>query len=83
MILVDQAIWSFRGRRWAHLISDSSLDELHAFAARLGIEQRLFQGDHYDVDSNTRELALQLGAVAVDFRDIVRSLRNSGLRRSR
>lgn len=83
MILVDQAIWSFRGRRWAHLISDSSLDELHAFAARLGIEQRLFQGDHYDVDSKTRELALQLGAVAVDFRDIVRSLRNSGLRRSR
>lgn len=81
MILVDQAIWPFKGRRWAHLISDSSFDELHTFAERLGIEPRLFQGDHYDVDSETRESALQLGAVAVDFRDIVKSLRKSGLRR--
>lgn len=81
MILVDQAIWPFRDRRWAHLISDSSFDELHSFAERLGIPARSFQGDHYDVDARTRELALQLGAVAVDFRDIVRALRKSGLRR--
>ena len=37
MILVDQAIWPWRGMRWAHLVSDESYDELHAFAARLGI----------------------------------------------
>ena len=48
-ILVDPAIWPWRGREWAHLVSDSSYAELHAFAALLGIPREAFQGDHYDV----------------------------------
>ena len=48
-ILVDEAIWPWRDRLWAHLVSDSSHEELHAFAARLGLPRRIFQGDHYDV----------------------------------
>lgn len=82
-ILVDQAIWAWRGRRWAHLVSDHSYDELHVFAARLGLELRWFQGDHYDVPAHLRERAIELGAEAVDARVLVVRLRASGLRRAR
>jgi hypothetical protein len=81
-ILVDQAIWPWRGRRWAHLVSDESYDELHEFAARLGIPRRAFQGDHYDVPADYREAAIRLGAEPVDARVLVRRLRAAGLRRS-
>jgi hypothetical protein len=79
-ILVDAAVWPWRGRRWAHLVSDESLDELHAFAARLGVDPRLFEGDHYDVTAEWREQAIAMGAEAVDSRVLVRRLRASGLR---
>lgn len=80
-VLVDPAVWPWRGRRWAHLVSDTSYDELHEFAARLGLERRWFQGDHYDVPSDYRERAIELGAEAVSSRELVRRLVGSGLRR--
>ena len=46
MILLDSARWWFRERRWCHLVSDTSLEELHAFAEANGIPRRGFQGDH-------------------------------------
>jgi hypothetical protein len=82
-ILVDAAIWPWRGRRWAHLVSDVSYEELHAFAARLGIPRRAFQGDHYDVPEELRVVAVALGATEVDGRVLVRRLRAAGLRRAR
>jgi hypothetical protein len=82
-VLVDQAIWHWRGRKWAHLVSDVSYDELHAFAERLGIPRRAFQGDHYDVPDDYRVEAIRLGAEAVDARVLVRRLRAAGLRRPR
>jgi hypothetical protein len=36
-ILIDDPRWPAHGRLWAHLVSDSDLDELHAFAAANGI----------------------------------------------
>jgi hypothetical protein len=83
LILVDQAIWPWRGRRWAHLVSDESYDELHEFAARLGLRREWFQGDHYDVHADGRERAIELGATPVDSRDLVRRLRQAGLRKRR
>lgn len=80
-ILVDQAVWPWRGRRWAHLVSDADYDELHAFAEQLGIPRRAFQGDHYDVPADYRERAIELGAQPVDARVLVRRLREAGLRR--
>ena len=82
-ILVDPAIWPWRGREWAHLVSDSSYDELHVFAARLGIPRDAFQGDHYDVPTELRLEAIALGATPVDARVLVRRLRAAGLRRPR
>jgi Protein of unknown function (DUF4031) len=67
-VYVDNAVFQWRGRRWAHLLADD-LDELHAFAARLGMPRRAFQdkrsGAHYDIDSAMREVALRLGAEPV------------------
>jgi hypothetical protein len=82
-ILVDAAIWPWRGRRWAHLVSDTSYQELHDFAGRLGIPRRAFHGDHYDIPDEIRDAAVALGAVEVDGRVLVRRLRAAGLRRSR
>ena len=82
-VLVDAAIWPFEGRRWAHLVSDASFEELHEFAERLGIPRRAFQGDHYDVPTEYRERAIDLGAQPVASRELVRRLRVAGLRRAR
>ncbi|MDO9486251.1 MAG: DUF4031 domain-containing protein [Actinomycetota bacterium] len=80
-LLVDQAHWPWRDRMWCHLISDSSLDELHAFAAKLGIPERGFQGDHYDIPHDLRVQAIEHGAQEVSSREIILALRASGLRR--
>ena len=81
MILVDTAMWPHRGRVWAHLVSDESFDELHAFAGRLGLPPRAFHHDHYDIPSDLRPDAVAMGAVEVSSRDLVRRLRAAGLRR--
>ena len=82
-ILVDPAVWPWRGQLWAHLVSDSSYDELHAFAAGLGIPRRAFQGDHYDVPASHREQAIELGAAAVPARELLARLVGAGLRQPR
>lgn len=81
MILVDRAIWPAHGRRFAHLVSDESLDELHAFAARLGLPERAFHRDHYDLPDAWWQDAVDAGATVVDARELVRRLKASGLRR--
>lgn len=80
-ILVDEAIWPWRGGRWAHLATDLELGELHGFANRLGVPRLAFQGDHYDVPADLRRRAIEFGARAVSGRDLVEALRQSGLRR--
>lgn len=80
-ILVDPAVWPHRGRRFAHLVSDASEEELHAFATRLGLRRAWFQGDHYDVPTEVRARAIALGAEPVSAEELVRRLRASGLRR--
>jgi hypothetical protein len=82
-VLVDDAVWPWRGRRWAHLVSDESYEELHEFAARLGLPRHIFQGDHYDVPTEVRDEAIALGAEAVPARELVRRLNAAGLRRRR
>ena len=80
MILIDQARWWFKGRRWCHLISDESIEELIDFADRNQVNRRAFQGDHYDIPEEFREELIADGAVEVSSREIARRLRASGLR---
>lgn len=83
MILVDQAIWPAYGRRFAHMVSDTSLDELHQFARELGLPDRAFHRDHYDLPDNWWDDAVAAGATPVDPRELVRRLKAAGLRRRR
>jgi len=80
VIIIDEARWPWRGRRWAHLASDSSYEELHLFAARLGVPRRAFQGDHYDLPTEVRLQAIRLGARPVTSRELLVRLRAAGLR---
>jgi hypothetical protein len=79
-VLIDEPRWWWRGRRWCHLVSDTSLDELHDFAARVDIPRRAFQGDHYDIPEEHRPDVVAAGAVEVGSRELVRRLRAAGLR---
>ncbi len=81
-ILIDTPRWWHRGQRWSHLVSDASLDELHDFARRVGIPERGFQGDHYDIPEEYLDEMLAAGAEMVDSRDLVRRLKEAGLRLS-
>jgi hypothetical protein len=79
-VYVGEARWWRHGRKWCHLVSDVSLDELHAFAAALAIPRRALHGDHYDLPEEDRDEAIAAGAVAVDSRELLRRLRGAGLR---
>lgn len=81
-ILVDDPIWHWRGRRWCHLVSDTSVIELNEFAARLDIPRRGFHGDHYDVPEEYRDVVVAAGAEPVSSRELLRRLRSAGLRLS-
>ena len=81
MILIDPPLVAAYGRLWSHLASDESYDELHAFAASLGIPARGFDRDHYDVPSERYDDVVAAGAVAVSSRELVARLRAAGLRR--
>ena len=68
---------------WSHLVSDTSFEELHAFAAQLGIPRRFFQGDHYDVPQDLYAEAVASGAVPVGARELLSRLTAAGLRRKK
>lgn len=76
-VYVDHAFAFGDWGRWrggGHLQADTS-EELHAFAARMGLRREWFQSkpgrpenDHYDLTEAGRALALELGAIAEDRR---------------
>lgn len=78
LVYVDNANVSKYGRGWFHLTADS-LDELHAFAACVGIPARAFhrgaRHPYYDITAAQRLNALCCGACPVGPRDVVRIAR--------
>ena len=64
------------------MVSDTSYDELIEFADGIGIPRRGFQGDHYDIPERYRGEMIAAGAVVVESRELVRRLRQAGLRLS-
>lgn len=80
MILIDEPVWPAHDTVWGHLVSDTSLEELHAFAAAAGIPPRGFDNDHYDYPARRREALIAQGAVPVTGRELLRRLQAAGLR---
>jgi Protein of unknown function (DUF4031) len=80
-ILIDPPSVAAHGRLWSHLVSDASFEELHTFAAELGVPERAFERDHYDVPDALYDAALAAGAVPVSSRELVRRITEAGLRR--
>lgn len=67
--------WVMRGRRIksCHMFTDNpDLEELHAFAQRMGLKREWFQphriAPHYDLTPSRRATAVTLGAIEVDRR---------------
>lgn len=79
-VLIDQPRWPAHDTHWSHLVSDTSLDELHAFAAAHRVPRRAFDLDHYDVPAERYDDMVRGGAEEVSGRDLVLRLAASGLR---
>lgn len=79
-VYLDPPLWPRHDKVWGHLVSDDSVEELLSFAQRAGIPARAFDRDHVDVPEEMYPQLLELGAVLVDSRELVRRLRASGLR---
>lgn len=66
---------------WCHMVTDGGLEELHEFAALLGIQRCRFQDHprhpHYDLLPASRALAVALGAVEVTTREMARIVRQN------
>ena len=81
MIVIDPPAVERWGRQWSHLASDTSYAELHGFAERLGLPDRAFDRDHYDIPGDRYDDLVAAGAVPVTSRELVTRLRRAGLRR--
>ncbi len=79
-VLIDPARWPAHGTVFSHLVSDESLEELHAFARATGVPANAFDGDHYDVPVSMYDELVSSGAVEVSGSELVRRLVKSGLR---
>lgn len=72
--------------RWSHLFADTQ-DELHAFAASIGLKRSWFQPGrpgpggkpsdlwHYDVTESKREQAIAAGAQPITWRESVQVIK--------
>lgn len=87
-VYVDSEGIRWRGKQWCHLVADS-IEELHEFAAGLGLKRDWFQTNgrypHYDVTMAIRDRALRMGAVDADRETLVaccKRVRANILRRS-
>ncbi len=79
-ILIDPPMWPAHGRLWSHVVSDASLEELHAFARQVALPPRSFDRDHYDVPEEAHARLVAAGASPVGAHELVRRLIASGLR---
>ena len=79
-VLIDPPTWPAHGRLWSHLVSDTALDELHAFASGAGIPARAFDLDHYDIPEERYGGVVLAGAEPVGGKELLRRLVAGGLR---
>ena len=85
-VYVDEMIVCLQNKNWpysraCHLIADS-VEELHAFADRMGLKRSWFQSKsvpHYDLTTGMRFKAIMMGAIEMDrykFVELIRKYRS-------
>lgn len=74
-LYVDEAIYPYRGQLWCHLYSDAGTNELHLFAATIGLSRSWFQDKpefpHYDLSPKFRAIATRNGAREITSKEMV------------
>ena len=77
-VYVDASIHQYGRMTMCHMLADT-VDELHAMAAKIGIQRKWYQAKastpHYDICKAKRALAVQHGAIEVDRRQLVTIIR--------
>lgn len=72
-VYVDDMRAKFGRMVMCHMLADTD-DELHAMAARIGVQRRWWQspektsGSHYDIALSKRALAVAAGAIEITWR---------------
>lgn len=79
-VLIDPPLWPAHGTVFSHLVSDVSVEELHAFAHAAGIDVRAFDRDHYDVPAREHDRLVTAGALPVTASELTRRLIASDVR---
>lgn len=70
MVYIDDFFAQYGRMKMCHMIADSE-EELHQFAAKIGLKREWFQNTrnpHYDVSLSYREKAVLCGAVEITAR---------------
>lgn len=79
-VYADTPRWPRHGLLWGHLVSDSSLEELHRVAASAGLHPRSFDLDHYDWPASAHDGLADAAVTFVGNKELTRILRAGGLR---
>lgn len=70
--------WGWKLGPSCHLIADT-IEELHEFAARLGLKRQWFQHNsscpHYDLTAGRRAMAVQLGVTELADKEFVAAMK--------
>jgi len=79
MILIDKITeynTTIRYKKFSHMVSDISAEELYEFADKLGLKRQWSQerpkatAHHYDITPSKRALAVKLGAIEVTSKEL-------------
>lgn len=84
---VPNSVKGSRGKHWCHLWSDTSDEELDAFAESIGLKSEWAQISrgafirrfyHYDLAPNKHAQAIEQGAVEIALNDYIRRVIQNG-----
>lgn len=73
-VYVDREQNQYGRMKMCHMFADS-LDELHAMANKIGIQEKWFQNKkhpHYDICQSKKKLAIKHGAIEINIKDFLR-----------
>jgi hypothetical protein len=84
-IYVGTIEWSYGRMIMFHLATDGEPEELHKFVDKIGVKRKWYQNKgannkypHYDICKSKKKLAIALGAIEVNDRELIRKCFRNG-----